>query len=903
MKKSIFCFSMLLIFFLGMGCDSLPEAHFESGGVTFDFKRLSDERFKLPDPDDKSNLLDNKLWRGGEYCNFHGAKILDVNAERKKAMSAIVWESSRGVFTIKKTEQMEKLLGVDTAARTSAGFVNAVKLPNSSGGTYRISFRYRASHKYQKAKRASYVLFYFKKLDRSSGKWVEAKNVATTGGTYYAYILDDTDGNWNIFTKEFSLKAGCEALESIIRIDGVGELEFKDVSIVPADLSKVGEKLELSPHGELGGDFEVSEGQVGAIGFLWKHDPKRPFRKKSELRFTLTLPKGYEFLGSTFGNPKTVKDVSAPDGTRVVSFSLLDSYVLDWTEYNRMTVLVRSIGKCSETGRAKMSVMYEGRKVAEDIEFTLRCSSPISAVAPERYFNGVFPSGTSVYFGDNVADEELAKFFGACGVRWIVTNKGTQFSVDAWRKAGVKRITPELGVSNGYFFGHDKNIPQEDRFQFGPTSEDWRLGHDKSILPYGYCPLAIIEERPYVVTNAMVKKMADRLCIKGVDGGWSNWEPFMFETRGCICEKCKKGFEEWKKSNPDGTVQDYRSKQHAKVVETIDRNVRKMVGGGVGMIPGVSWREGCSAWRRHYANSEVKPVDYAGKMEWMNFWGPYIYWDAQSPYGKTERAPVWNFLLAKDIRQHTDETYPKGQRPNLMAFPHGLEGRSWVTQPEHFAMAFDAYFFNRFQATIGYFFPQGYDARFWRKFADATTRAALCEKFVLDGERLDDKCSLTPVTEFESPVTIDTKYTPRIENASLLQYASYGLQGSRIVAALNFSDYADAFFTLRMDGLDGEYHLVDEKGVMYRPGKFRKTWKGNELSRGVLLYVGAARTRVFFVVKAGEDLPVQATSSITAARMKELYASIRSDLALRLRQGASDDAATEKIVRPKYRFD
>ena len=61
MKKSIFCFSMLLIFFLGMGCDSLPEAHFESGGVTFDFKRLSDERFKLPDSDDKSNLLDNKL--------------------------------------------------------------------------------------------------------------------------------------------------------------------------------------------------------------------------------------------------------------------------------------------------------------------------------------------------------------------------------------------------------------------------------------------------------------------------------------------------------------------------------------------------------------------------------------------------------------------------------------------------------------------------------------------------------------------------------------------------------------------------------------------------------------------------------------------------------------------------
>jgi hypothetical protein len=124
-----------------------------------------------------------------------------------------------------------------------------------------------------------------------------------------------------------------------------------------------------------------------------------------------------------------------------------------------------------------------------------------------------------------------------------------------------------------------------------------------------------------------------------------------------------------------------------------------------------------------------------------------------------------------------------------------------------------------------------------------------------------------------------------------------------MVAVLNFSDYADAFFTLRMSGLDGEYRLVDEKGVMYRPGRLRKTWKGNELSRGVLLYAGAARTRVFFAVKAGEALPVPAASSITAAGMEELYASRRADLARRLRQGAADDAATEKIVRPKFRFD
>ena len=900
--KAIYLFLPVAV--LAAGCDDLPKAEFERGGVTFDFQRLSDERFRIPDPSDPRNIADGTAWRGGgECCNFHGVKLDDYAAMRKKAIDSISWNTAAGVNSIVKKPEMERVLGVETARRTSAGFVKTIKLPDSSGGGYRINFRYKAAHKYQNACRANYVLIYFKKRDPKTGGWVEAKNIALTGGTYYGFPFGDTDGNWNIYSKEFALNPGCEALEVTIRIDGMGTLDFRDFTLVRSDGAEKLEELELSPHGELGGDFEISEGQVGTVGFYWAHDSKKPLKKK-ETVFTLDLPRGFELLGTTFGDPKTLRRIANPDGSSRTEFAMSAGFVLQWCGYNRMTALVRSTGRVGCVGKARLSVKSGGKEAAKAVEFTLRTSRKISAVAPERYFNGIFPSGTSVYFGNGEADFALADFFGVCGVRWLVTNKATQEIVDAWRKAGIVHITPELGASNGYFFGNDKNIPEEDKFRFSPTTEDWRLGHDKTFLANGYCPLAIIEERPYVITNAFAKRIDERFRFKGVDGGWSNWEPFMYETRGCICDNCKRKFAEWKKSNPKGTLQEFRSKLHGEVVRTIDRHVRKLCdGGGVGMIPGVSWREGCSSWRRHYGNSEVKPADYAGDMEWMNFWGPYVYWDAQAPYGKTERSPVWHFLLAKDIRENTDSMYAQSSRPKLMAFPHALEGRSWVTQPEHLAMGFDSYFFNGWEAAVGYFFPQGYDARFYRAFAEATTRAALCEKFILDGKRNDESCIVEPTAEYEKRFTLDVKYAPVVKDVSLLQYAAYDHQGSRIVAVLNFSDYADAFFTLKSGGMKGRFLLVDDKGVIYRPGRWRKTWSGEELAKGVLLYTGAARTRVFFIVPEGSGLAPKAESSIEAGEVSRIYSSRRKELADRLAAGASANMKSEKIVRPKYRFD
>jgi hypothetical protein len=287
------------------------------------------------------------------------------------------------------------------------------------------------------------------------------------------------------------------------------------------------------------------------------------------------------------------------------------------------------------------------------------------------------------------------------------------------------------------------------------------------------------------MTNTVPKEIVEPL--KGADGMWANWEPFMFKGRGCDCTNCLAAMSAWREEK-GGSVADFRSSEHGKLIRVIDRHVRSATGGekSVGFIPGVSWRTMGSSWREKDPLAEARPIDYAADLCWINPWGPYVCWKSDMPYIYEKRLPLNHFVTAKDIREQTDRDYPEGRRPKLMSFPHGVQGLGWVTQPEHLEMALDSYFFNRWEASVVYFFPQGLDARFWRAFAAATTRAAKCEPYVLDGRRADDACVLEPVAEYAVPSACVTMFLPKYKDVSMLQHAAYDLGGGRLVAVLNF---------------------------------------------------------------------------------------------------------------------
>jgi hypothetical protein len=120
---------------------------------------------------------------------------------------------------------------------------------------------------------------------------------------------------------------------------------------------------------------------------------------------------------------------------------------------------------------------------------------------------------------------------------------------------------------------------------------------------------------------------------------------------------------------------------------------------------------------------------------------------------------------------------------------------------------------------------------------------------------------------------------------------------------LNFSDYADAFFTLKAKNLSGKFLIVDDKGVIYRPSSWRKAWSGEELASGVMLYTAAARTKVFFIVPESSKLYPKPRAKLTVGAISKLYRMRQKELSDLIKAKTNADAGSEKIVRPKYRFD
>ena len=878
------------------GCDELPKAQPDLGGVTFDFQQLSDARFSIPKTGDPGNFVDGSPWQG-EVCDVHHAKVKHDNPVRKAIKDGMRWHQQDGVCHVEKLPELEKIAGqVDgkpLAQSVSGTFQKLVLLPDDKGGDYRISFRYKMRHSLGEH---GFYLVYFKKRD-AQGRWIEAKDGA--GSCYTAYPFKDDWSGWNVFSRTVKIPAGCAAFELQMRIDGIGDLMFKDVGFAKVKSETRDVSLILSPQDALGDEFVLSRGQPGGIGFSIRKNADRKI-SLYDCRFLLELPAGVDFVGSSFGDVSTVRTEKLPSGGTVTTFAPSKTnwfqFSKEFTTWNRMLALVKTDLPVGPAGTAKLRFTLDGKNLAQPVELKLSVIEEIRAIKPKRYQNGISTAGKSTFFQDAAADDLFARFMGACGVDWLICCEFTPTMLASWRKAGIRTVTPTGALANGYYLDSEwQKRPKDEAFvknaEPGDVGRTWDNYLDRSA-----CPLSVIEERPFFLTNTVAKRIT--AALKGTDGMWSNWEPFMFKRRGCDCERCRAAFAAWH-AKTGGSVGDFRSLQHGKLVKVIDKHVRRATGGerSLGFIPGVSWREMTSSWREKDPSAESRPIDYADALKWIDPWGPYVCWDAANPYLYQKRGPLAHFIAAKDIREQVDRDFPNA-RPKLMSFPHGVQGLSWVTQPEHLEMALDSFFFNRWEASVVYFFPQGLDARFWKAFAQATTRAAKCEDGVLDGTPASDACTLTPVGEYAAPSGYVTTYLPKYRDVPMLQHAAYDWKGGRLVAAFNFWDKGEAFFTLRLRGLaTGDYRVVDEDGVLYPKSRFSSAWSASDLANGVKLVVGAARTKAFFVMP--EKTAPQATKALSQEDVETLYRTRQPTLSAAAEADAKYERANTVTVNTK----
>ena len=714
------------------------------------------------------------------------------------------------------------------------------------------------------------------------------------------------DGEWHL---GYWGNIGVPEAADVVELDVVAsrgnyryEVEYKDVQPVSAsqDESLDGAKYPLATRqiGTCGFDseFHISSGSAQIVVFNWKYNDghKEGELDRKKLRLRLALPDGIEFVSATCMVTGSLTKASCPDGRTAYEWSAKFAPKKNWqTWYRPACLLSTALPAGSNPGAGTYTVLYEGREVSRPFDMVFRVVDPVKVRAPaKRFVSGVQFGGPECQLNDaglgawtkSMVDAGVTGYLGG-------SDSGIQAK---FRDLGVT-----FGMVGTYFVanGYDINTyppkpnerPQDERF----VSDGTPAG--KAVEKTGVCPSSVYNRKPYFV-NKVVPSL--REFINGEGGGgamWlSNWEPNRFFGHGCMCGSCRAEFaaysgiaeaeleKDWPKCVMEGgrfraKAVEFRAKQHAKVVLTLHEEALKIPGlENCGFCPEIGWTDLTGGPPEEPMSAEVAPEEYVGKLKWINPWGPYVFWPHSKPHGYRKGKGITTWVVAKAVREHVDATFPNP--PKLMAFPHGYQGADWVTLPEWLELGMDSFLFNGWDANLIYYFPRGYDSRWWKAFAASADRAALYEGYTLDGKRVDGMTAVELVPEFASPSRLPTRYLPDVTNVSLLCSSSYQLGDSRIVAALNFWERGEAFFTLKCRGLaKGGYTLVSDRDTVWTRGG-NAVWSEADLEKGVFVQVGALRTKVFEMRPAEERADEEAKYMICESDVRRRYAEVRGAL-------------------------
>ena len=900
----------------------LAKGELDRGGLTFDFRAISGRRFEqgfLSKADDPSNLIREDATLPNGYGTWHSLASVNVLPERLPPDSPYRMGAGRFATFSRADGVLSSHLGPEFGdfcvtsgvdrlyCRAERTWRKYVRLPDDKGGNYRLSLRFRVRYLLPQDNTFALVIVHSWKLKPDGKGYDHVSRIGhcSLAGGYY---------DWTPTYYDFEVPAGADIVSVQFRQDGVGDLHCKDAFLGRRQPAAVEDPIaiRLSPGQLLDGSFAVGAGQCVHATWEWRTAADGAF-DPDDTSFVLKLSSGFAFLGDAFA--ADAKEVKAEDGSSRITFTVKNRKFFpggNFQMWDKPAMLIASTGAAGTEGTMSLEAWRNGRKIGDSGSVRLLTIPTVRADdSPRRYICAAMPgSGRTLDFRQPEACARYARHLAEIGIRLLAAECpgwSTFEHADTYRRefraAGGRYLVATSTLKNVYHVEDGRDMPAEDKFVAGPD-----------LLPHwthyvkrdSVCPLTVIEERPTFLNRILppIRKLAE-----GFDGVRANWEPFMYVQQGCFCDRCRAKFAKFVSADEGELKTDwpriataggkyaqqwrrFRSLEHAEMIRVLDRHVKSWTGGekSLGFIPAITWREVNSAWRDNHPSPESEPYDYGSFITTIGSWGPYVIWDAAKPYCYVKRLPLNHFVAAKDMREQTDRDYPAPNRPNLFGGTQGIQCGEWITEPEWLEMALDAYFFNGFESTQAYSFPEGLDARFEAAYARSATRAAKFEAAVRGGRRDDGCVELKPVREYALPSTTVTDYLPKYRNVPMLQRTVHVKDGVRTVAVFNFWEWGEAFFNLLAKDLpDGEYVIVDETGVLYARDAETASWSAGELAAGVQLQVGSSRTHVFEIRPAGAGALDGVRRVLTAAEMAAAYEEAKS----RLRKAAAEDADYE----------
>ncbi|MCK5804927.1 MAG: hypothetical protein KAI66_18970 [Lentisphaeria bacterium] len=570
-------------------------------------------------------------------------------------------------------------------------------------------------------------------------------------------------------------------------------------------------------------------------------------------RILVDLPPGIEMLGSLYdatehAPARTIhvagKSYTRHDYTMGLAKATLRSVDFSRTSYGAMQLVLRA------TGTAPANQILEGkiRFVDGDLEcrpcsFKLMVTSAVpKARAPRR-----FRIGADVVAGLDFYEPALtpwADFYKQCGFNEIYVPRVLQVGstrrefmardsapiVQALKKRDVSVVMVSDQLANGYrvrYTGLEGSVPASARI----------LRADGTVTPNTFDPAYIRRRGEWYVRS--VHAALDSLVERGADHLWCNWEPYMYKlAKGSFTDLSLQDFAEFAKLSletvqelgPKGilaehsaTLMRFQNWQYVQAMAVLHELVREY-GRKRGRKIELILCTGPDLLAETGENTYFSCFGGAGPLkvfEVPSSW-KYVRFDCRELKDPRKRR-----LIELGWRRDTNRHYgwkPESHRETLdtvekitrfirvvtaceklpkkpyIHLPQNKQSGTWVVWPKAIELQMLAAFIGGADGLNLYFFPQGYDGRYWKSATAANDQIALYEDYLLDGARLEQGFSLTP-------------RTARLQHKDYeknLTWRAFKHEGKTLLALCNFDPVDPAVFDLSCTGLaKGTYALHD----------------------------------------------------------------------------------------------
>ncbi|OGV31492.1 MAG: hypothetical protein A2020_02610 [Lentisphaerae bacterium GWF2_45_14] len=728
-------------------------------------------------------------------------------------------------------------LKITTHGKKDLTILVASPVPVSKGKTYRISC-------WIKNNGSSFELR--QDMIKANGQHIQERykrNIATSGTFDWKYFETKVAVRENEKKMGFTVFAG--GTPGTIWLD-----DFKIEEVITQPGSEVA--FRMTPNCYTDNNVYALPQDDPMIVYLTASNEAQHVSKNP--RIVLELPEGIELVGCDFDSSEHARpekvDIDGRSYTRYdykmgVPGIILGNVDFSSTAFGSVVIILKATKPAGDETLKAFIHFKDDKITCVRCPFDLKIIPSIpKTLAPKNFETGI-SSGTSLeFFGAPL--KEWISFYKKCGFNEITIAdflrtgslnhkkhmRDPEPIVQAMKDDGLIVYNNSSMLTNGYMVRYipmSKDIPESVFIKRA----------NGTIAKNAFDPAYIYRNGEWYLKA--VNYILDQSIQRGYDHLWSNWEPHMYRLQnGSFTKLSLEDFakftgipneeiaamdpQEIPKKYPDKLMQ-FQSWQFEKSMQVLNDIVNKKTkesGKKINLLicVGPNFLDDFVKGKQYWDYTGCfQTKDFLKHFDRISSWH-YLYYESKQMLDKKGRKLIESGYRQGEMGTLENRTHREGldkvekmidfigrtcRNDNRKPIPYihlsqNLQCNEWVVTPEEIGLQMLTAFIGGAAGIQLYYFPMGYDGRYWKSAAEANNKIAIFEDYVMKGEKLDAGFEIEPLTKLFK----DKDYKQN------LTWRAFKKDGKILLAICNFDFLDPAIFNLTAKGLDiGDYVAHD----------------------------------------------------------------------------------------------